>query len=159
MTAHGPPRPQWDGFLTVFGYRLALDATAQPSQTGKATMPDKSLYERLGGYDAIAAVTNAVYLRLKSDDKLRRFYDHRGDDGIEREKQLLIDFLAAAAGGPLYYTGRNMKIVHKGMGLDEEDWQRAVGFLTAALDSFNVPEPETAEVLALVESTKQEIVE
>ena len=122
-------------------------------------MPDKSLYERLGGYDAIAAVTNAVYLRLKSDDKLRRFYDHRGDDGIEREKQLLIDFLAAAAGGPLYYTGRNMKIVHKGMGLDEEDWQRAVGFLTAALDSFNVPEPETAEVLALVESTKQEIVE
>ena len=122
-------------------------------------MSDKSLYERLGGYDAIAAVTNAVYLRLKSDDKLRRFYDHRGDDGVEREKQLLIDFLAAAAGGPLYYTGRNMKIVHKGMRLDDEDWQRAVGYLTGALDSFNVPERETAEVLALVESTKQEIVE
>ena len=122
-------------------------------------MSDKSLYERLGGYDAIAAVTNAVYLRLKSDDKLRRFYEHRGDDGVEREKQLLIDFLSAAAGGPLYYTGRDMKTVHKGMRLDEEDWQKAVGYLTAALDSFNVPEPETAEVLALVESTKQEIVE
>jgi len=122
-------------------------------------MSDKSLYERLGGYDAIAAVTNAVYLRLKSDDKLRRFYDHRGDDGVEREKQLLIDFLSSAAGGPLYYTGRSMKIVHQGMHLDEEDWQRAVGFLTAALDSFDVPERETAEVLALIESTKQEIVE
>ena len=122
-------------------------------------MSDKSLYERLGGYDAIAAVTNAVYLRLKSDDKLRRFYDHRGDDGVEREKQLLIDFLSAAAGGPLYYTGRDMKTVHKGMRLDEEDWQKAVSYLTEALDSFNVPEQETAEVLALVESTKQEIVE
>ncbi len=122
-------------------------------------MSDKSLYERLGGYDAIAAVTNAVYLRLKNDDKLRRFYDHRGDDGVEREKQLLMDFLSAAAGGPLYYTGRDMKTVHKGMRLDEEDWQKAVGYLTAALDSFNVPERETAEVLALVESTKQEIVE
>ena len=122
-------------------------------------MSEKSLYERLGGYDAITAVTNAVYLHLKSDDKLRRFYDHRGDDGVEREKQLLIDFLTAAAGGPLYYTGRDMKSVHKGMHLDEEDWQRAVGYLTAALDSFNVPERETAEVLALVESTKQEIVE
>ncbi len=113
-------------------------------------MSDKSLYERLGGYDAVAAVTNAVYLRVKSDDKLRRFYDHRGDDGVEREKQLLIDFLSAAAGGPLYYTGRDMKTVHKGMRLDEEDWQKAVGYLTAALDSFNVPEREPAEVLALV---------
>ena len=122
-------------------------------------MSNESLYTRLGGYDAIAAVTDAVYVRLKSDDKLRRFYDHRGDDGVEREKQLLIDFLSAGAGGPLYYTGRDMKTVHKGMRLDEEDWQRAVSYLTAALDSFNVPERETAEVLALVESTKQEIVE
>ena len=119
-------------------------------------MSNESLYTRLGGYDAIAAVTDAVYVRLKSDDKLRRFYDHRGDDGVEREKQLLIDFLSAGAGGPLYYTGRDMKTVHKGMRLDEEDWQRAVSYLTAALDSFNVPERETAEVLALVESTKQE---
>lgn len=122
-------------------------------------MPEKPLYQRLGGYDAIAAVTNAVYLRLRSDEKLRRFYDHRGADGIEREKQLLIDFLSSAAGGPVYYAGRSMKNVHKGMGLDEEDWQRAIGFLAAALDSFDVPEPEVAEVLALVESTKQAIVE
>ena len=48
-------------------------------------MSNESLYTRLGGYDAIAAVTNAVYLHLKSDDKLRRFYDHRGDDGVGGE--------------------------------------------------------------------------
>ena len=41
-------------------------------------MSEKSLYERLGGYDAIAAVVAALMVRIKDDDKLRRFYDHRG---------------------------------------------------------------------------------
>ncbi len=47
-------------------------------------MSDKSLYERLGGHDAIAAVTDALMVRIKDDDKLRRFYDHRGADGVAR---------------------------------------------------------------------------
>ncbi|MDX1489354.1 MAG: group 1 truncated hemoglobin [Acidiferrobacterales bacterium] len=121
-------------------------------------MSDKSLYERLGGYDAIAAVTNALLQRLKSDDKLRRYWDHRGDDGVERETQLVIDFLANAAGGPMYYTGRDMKTAHQGMNVDEEDWQRLVGHVSATLNSFNVPERETGEVLAFIESTKSDIV-
>ncbi len=122
-------------------------------------MSSESLYARLGGYDAIAAVVHGSYILLQGDDKIRRFYDHRGDDGIEREKQLLIDFLCAAAGGPLLYTGRDMVPVHKGMGIDEEDWERAIGYLTETLGSFNVPEQERNEVLALVETTKHEIVE
>ena len=80
--------------------------------------------------------------RLESDEKLGRFWDHRGDDGVEREKQLLIDFLSNAAGGPVYYTGRDMKTAHQGMRIDEEDWERLIGHLTATLDSFNVPERE-----------------
>ncbi len=122
-------------------------------------MSDQSLYERLGGYDAIAAVANALLPRLAGDDKLRRFWDHRGDDGVEREKQLLIDFLSNAAGGPVYYTGRNMKTVHKGMRIDEEDWGRLIGHVMATLDSFDVPEREAGEVVEFIESTKPEIVE
>lgn len=122
-------------------------------------MSNETLYARLGGYDAISAVTNAVYPLMQSDNKLRRFWDHRGADGIEREKQLLIDFLCAAAGGPLLYTGRDMTIVHKGMNIDEEDWERLIDHLTETLGTFNVPERERSEVLALAESTKQEIVE
>ena len=122
-------------------------------------MSSESLYARLGGYDAIAAVTEAVYPRMQSDDKMRRFWDHRGDDGIEREKQLLIDFVCAAAGGPLMYTGRDMVPVHKGMQIDDEDWQRLIGYLTETLGSFDVPERERNELLALVNSTKHEIVE
>ena len=61
----------------------------------------KTLYERLGGYDAIAAVANDLLPRLRSDPQLGRFWAHRGEDGIMREKQLLIDFLCASAGGVL----------------------------------------------------------
>lgn len=122
-------------------------------------MSNESLYARLGGYDALAAVANALLPRLQGDDKLRRFWDHRGDDGIEREKQLLIDFLSAESGGPMLYTGRDMLTAHKGMQIDEDDWERLIGHLTETLGSFNVPEQETSEVLAFIESTKQEITE
>ena len=122
-------------------------------------MSEKSLYERLGGYDAIAAVANAFLERVTVDEKLRRFWDHRGDDGVEREKQLLIDYLSSSAGGPLLYTGRDMKTAHQGMRIDEDDWQRLIGHLTATLDSFNVPETEKGEVLGFIDSLKGDIVE
>jgi len=62
----------------------------------------KTLYERLGGYDAIAAVANDVMSRLRSDPQLGRFWKNRAEDSIMREKQLLIDFMCANAGGPTY---------------------------------------------------------
>jgi len=122
-------------------------------------MSEQSLYERLGGYDAIAAVTENFLPRLQSDDKLQRFWANRGADGIEREKQLLIDFLSNAAGGPVYYAGRDMQLSHVGMGVDEDDWQRLVKHLTATLELFDVPRREMDEVIAFVNSTKEEIVE
>ena len=73
-------------------------------------MSKKSLYERLGGYDTICAVSGILLPRLMSDSWLKRFWEHRGQDGIDREKQLLIDFLCANSGGPMYYTGRDMKV-------------------------------------------------
>ncbi len=122
-------------------------------------MSDKSLYERLGGYDAIATVVAALMVRIKNDDKLRRFYDHRGADGIAREEQLLVDFLCASTGGPMVYTGRDMKTVHIGMRLDEEDWKRAMAHLSATLESFKVSKHEKAEVMSFHEVLKPEIVE
>jgi len=75
----------------------------------------KSLYQRLGGYDAIAAVCNDLLPRLMSDSLLRRFWQHRAGDSIAREKQSLINFLCASSGGPMYYSGRDMKMSHQGM--------------------------------------------
>lgn len=122
-------------------------------------MSEIPLYQRLGGYDAIAAVVSELMVRIKGDNKLRRFYDHRGADGIAREEQLLVDFLCASSGGSMVYTGRDMETVHVGMRLDEEDWKRAMAHLTATLEAFEVPENEMREVMAFHENLKPNIVE
>jgi truncated hemoglobin YjbI len=59
----------------------------------------QTLYARLGGYDAIAAVCDDLLPRMMADPKLGRFWKNRGKDGMRREKQLLVDFLCASAGG------------------------------------------------------------
>jgi len=122
-------------------------------------MTEKTLYERLGGYDAISAVTNDFLPRLMSDSQLGRFWKNRGEDGINREKQLLIDYLCSSAGGPLLYTGRDNKTSHKGMGINESDWEKFIGHLNATLDNFQLPQQERSDVIAFIESTKADIVE
>jgi len=122
-------------------------------------MSEQSLYTRLGGYDAIAAVCADLLPRLRADVQLGRFWQHRSDDGIQREYQLLVDFLCNAAGGNLYYTGRDMKLSHKGMRISESDWSLFMGHLNATLDQFQVPEPERAQVVGFIESTKADMVE
>lgn len=132
-----------------------------PSAGHDSNMSDTapSLYDRLGGYDAISAVASNLLPRLMSDDQLGRFWQHRGADGIAREKQLLIDFLAHSAGGPMYYTGRDMKITHRGMQISESDWTIFIGHLNDTLKHFDLPAAETSDVLAFIDSTKAEIVE
>jgi hemoglobin len=121
-------------------------------------MPD-TLYKRLGGYDAIAAVCDDLLPRLMGDAQLARFWQNRAQDSIRREKQLLVDFLCSCSGGPLYYVGRDMKTSHRGMGINESDWQRFIGHLETTLDTFEVPAAERAEVLGFIDSTKADIVE
>jgi hemoglobin len=125
------------------------------------TMSDgaKTLYERLGGYEAIAAVANDLLPRLRADPQLGRFWAHRGEDGIMREKQLLIDFLCASAGGPMYYRGRDMLLTHRGMRISENDWNVFLGHAAATLAKLQVPEAEQHDVVAFVQSLKKECVE
>ena len=120
---------------------------------------EKSLYARLGGYDAIAAVSGNLVGRLMADPQLGRFWAHRGEDGLRRELQLLIDFLCCSAGGPLLYTGRDMKASHKGMRISESDWSALGSHLQATLNHFQVPAAEQEAVFGFVESLKAEIVE
>jgi hemoglobin len=119
----------------------------------------ETLYARLGGYDAIAAVCGDLLSRLMADPRLARFWTDRAFDSIRREKQLLIDFLCSSAGGPVYYMGRDMATSHKGMGVSVQDWEVFIGHLHATLRKFQLPEREQSEVLALVQSTRADIVE
>ena len=122
-------------------------------------MSKTTLYECLGGYDAISAVAKDLLPRLQADPQLGRFWQHRGEDGVRREEQLLIDFLSSNAGGPMYYTGRDMKTTHIGMNISESDWSAFLGHLNATLDAFKVPQAERDQVVAFIQSTKSDIVE
>ena len=119
----------------------------------------RTLYARLGGYDAIAAVANDLLPRLRNDPQLGRFWKNRAEGSIMREKQLLIDYLCANAGGPMYYRGCDMKLSHRGMGITESDWNVFLSHAAATLAKFNVPEAEQRDVVAFVQSLKKDIVE
>ncbi len=93
-----------------------------------------------------------------SDSLLGRFWENRGEDGIRREKQLLIDFLCAQSGGPLAYVGRDMLTTHKGMGINEKDWSNFLTHVNATLNHFQLPEKGKGDVLGFIESLKGEVV-
>jgi hemoglobin len=122
-------------------------------------MNQKTLFERLGGYEGITTFANDLLPRLQADPALGRFWQNRGADGIEREKQLLIDYLCATSGGPMYYTGRDMYKSHHGMKISESDWQAFFGHAAATMEALRVPQQECDEVVAFVSSLKEDIVE
>src|SRR5215475_14003490 len=118
-----------------------------------------SLYKRLGGYDAIAAVADDFLGRLAADKQMSRFFVGVSADSLRKLRQHVVDQLCEATGGPCYYFGRSMKTVHTGLGITESDWQLTVKHLIATLDKFKVPAKEREEVLTMVSSLKREIVE
>jgi hemoglobin len=122
-------------------------------------MSSDTLYGRLGGYDAIVSVVDDLLARLKADAQLGRFWQHRGEDGVLRERQLLINFLCSSAGGPLMYVGRDMTTAHKGMGISDSDWQAFIGHVDDTLSTFEVPEDERTSVLGFIGGLKADIVE
>jgi hemoglobin len=128
-------------------------------QIGESIVSEKTLYERLGGYEGVAGFANNLLPRLQSDSQLGRFWENRGADGIEREKQLLIDYLCANAGGPVYYTGRDMKLSHTGMGISESDWSVFLGHAGDTMAALGVPDQERDDVVAFVLSLKDDMVE
>lgn len=122
-------------------------------------MSAETLYDRLGGYDGITAFVNDLLPRLRGDAQMGRFWANRGEDGIAREKQLLIDYLCNIAGGPVYYTGRDMKTSHKGMKISESDWSIFLGHAGDTMQALSVPPRECDEVVAFVLTLKDDLVE
>lgn len=118
-----------------------------------------SLYTRLGGYDAIAAVTDDLLGRLTSDPQIGVYWKGHSKDSMRRDRQLVVDFLCEAFGGPAIYRGRDMKTSHEGLGISESDWQVFVKHTLATLDAFGVQGQEREEFLAAAASLHGDIVE
>src|SRR5215207_10551922 len=129
--------------------------TTEPSMTAT----DDSLYARLGGYDAVCAASDDLLARLMADPQLGGYWKGASHDNRRRARQLIVDFLVEAAGGPAYYTGRDMKTSHAGMGISKGDWDVFLRHTRAMLAHFAVGEREQQEVLASLDSLKGDIVE
>src|SRR5918912_3435389 len=118
-----------------------------------------SLYKRLGGYDALAAVTDDFIKALATDKQLGRFFSGVSVDSQKRIRQLALDLLCSVTGGPCLYIGRSMKAVHEGLGITENDWNLTVKHLTESLDKFKVGKAEKDDLLKIVGTLKPDIVE
>ncbi len=93
-------------------------------------------------------------------DKLnKRFFANVSDDRKKQARQLTVDFICHAAGGPCKYNGRAMPKTHKGMGITKADWDASVIHLKATLAKFKVPAKEQKDVLGFIGSLKSQVVD
>ena len=115
-----------------------------------------SLYDRLGGVDAISAVIDDFVARCAGDDRINAKFV-RTD--IPRLRQMLIDQVCEATGGPCRYTGRDMRETHTDMGVTRGEFNALVEDLVATLNHFGVGRAEQDELLAILGPLQGDIVE
>lgn len=126
--------------------------------TGIDARAEKNLYQRLGGYDGIAASVDDFFGRLIGDKMYGRFFNGMADDRKKIARQLTVDFICAAAGGPCVYNGRDMVRTHKGMKITDAEWDKSIVHLKATLNALKVPATEQKDVLAMIGNLRGDIV-
>ena len=151
-----------------------------PSPTGATNQPaqatDKlSLFERLGGEAGVSNIISDFTVRVLDDPRVnwqRQGVTHGGfsihaaksetwnptGHNIELLKTHLAAFVALATGGPAHYTGGQIEVVHANMHISNPEFDAAIGDLKASLDTLKIPNMEQKELLAIIESTRPEIV-
>lgn len=151
---HSNSRFQRAMFLALVFSLLFTLANSMPARA-----QEKSLYERVGGYNALALVVDDFIGRLVADKQFEKFFAGHSTDSKRRIRQHILDQFCVATGGPCVYTGREMKTSHAGLGITNADWDAAAKHLVASLDKYKVPEKEKGEILAFVTTLKNDIVE
>src|SRR6266699_3377156 len=176
---HGPPqlqRRQWltaladdlggrpMRLLTPWWDRPIVEVTGETRRRHRAPRRrlhgggamERSLFERLGGIDAITAVVEDFRDRVAGDDRINLKFA-RTDLG--RLRKMLIDQVCEATGGPCQYRGRSMKEAHAAMKVTKGEFNALVDDLVATLNQFKVPSAEQDELLAILGPLQSDIVE
>jgi hemoglobin len=108
-----------------------------------------SLYKRLGGYDAIAGFVDTAFPRVAAHPELNHLFRGHAVDSQMRQRQLIVDSICNAAGGPCLYTGRPMKPVHVGLGITGAQWDTFMKIIQTAADERKFGAAEKKEFLEL----------
>ena len=121
---------------------------------GSANTP-KTLYDRLGGRDALIGLVEDFLANVADDKRIAPFFQGVDSQGL---RQKLVDQLCELAGGPCKYTGRDMRAMHDGMAIKQEHWDAFVEDLKKSLDKFKVAEAEAKDLLAIIAKMRDQIV-
>src|ERR1700730_11539269 len=135
---------------------LGAMAVAAAAQNSMGAAQEKSLYDRLGGIDAIKAVVGEFAGRVLADPRVNKKF---AKSDAPRLVLHLEEQICAATGGPCKYTGKDMKSAHKNMKVTEGEFNALVEDLVGALDKFNVPAKEKNDLLGILGPLKSQIVE
>lgn len=127
--------------------------------TIQASKSRASLYQRLGGYDVIAAVIADLFQPLKKDPRFERFGSGRSLDSKTRVQQLTVEQICALAGDPCIYLGRDMRTSHRSLGITAEEWEANREHTLDVLQEHGISELEQGEFLELFERYRGEIIE
>ncbi|MBI1809549.1 MAG: group 1 truncated hemoglobin [Gemmatimonadetes bacterium] len=144
--------------------RSSLVVLAAAAAAGCATLhplkpaADRSLYLRLGGYDAIAAVTDDFLGRALPDPRIAPFFKGLEPADLQRIRQHLVDQLCFATGGPCYYPGKDMKTAHAQFEITNDVYNAFTGHLDETVAHFHIADRERNELAQLVASLKPSIV-
>ena len=120
---------------------------------------EKSLYERMGGKEAIAKVVDAFTTKLSADPKLKKRFVAVKGARLDKFKANLVNQLCQESGGDCKYAGKDMKAAHKGMRLTENEWTEFLGDLKSTLDDLKVPEKEAIDLATIIAPMHDDIVE
>lgn len=118
-------------------------------------MQSQTLYQRLGGKNAIVAEVDDFVGNVAGDARINRRF---ANTNIPRLKQMLVDQICVGTGGPCTYSGRDMKSAHVGMNISDAEFGALVEDLIKTLDKFKVPDKEKKELLAILGPMKGDIV-
>ncbi len=132
---------------------LLLSAEGLQAQSGSAT-----LYERLGGYDAISAVVDDFAMKLFNDPVVGVRFKGMGTDSRNGFRQKNKNLVCAATGGGCQIISRPAIVAHTGLNISEDEWNIVFDHLVGTLDSFGVPRQEKSELLVIIRSLKADIV-
>ena len=123
-----------------------------------STPPEPTLYQRLGGREAIKGVVVDFVANVVADPRVNARFKGLQPAAVAKLQTNLADQICDATGGPCAYLGRDMKTAHAGMRITDAEWSATVEDLVKSLNKFKVGAKEQQELLAILGPMKKDIV-
>ena len=114
-----------------------------------------NLFDKYGGFETLAKLVHEFYSKLLEDSEIKPYFQAVD---LEKLMQHQVNFLGLALGGPNKYEGKDLGVAHKHLNISEEHFLIVAGYLEEVLDEAGVDESDIAAIMAVVGSTKEQIV-